>query len=338
MTEPAPPFAKLSVLSGLWQGIWPKKPTFLPDQYPDLSGISAIVTGANTGIGYEVAKLLYGKNCDVIAVVRSELKGKEAREKILSEVNGSGGSIEVISGCDFLDLSTVKPAAEKIKAVLGDRPLGIIIHNAGLMAPNSNGTSKQGFEAMFSVNVLGPQLLQHFLDPLFLKKDAAIKRIVWVSSAAHLYGFKEYGINWDNPTFRDVPVNRRPHHQTLYGQSKAANVLQANAWAVKNQKAVDEISCVSVSCFPGVLYTQLVRDWGFLANKLMPLLTYGGVYGAYTELYSALSPDLTRKDQGAYTIPFGQIGEPRADIKAGMRNGSDLKLWDIAEDIISDYF
>lgn len=338
MTEPAPSFGKLSILSGLWYGMWPNKPRFLPDQYPDLAGTAAIVTGANTGIGYEVARLLYEKNCDVIAVVRSESKGLEARQKICSQVTNSKGTIDVVSGCDFLDMSTVKPAAEQIKDLLGEKPLSIIVHNAGLMAPNSNGTSKQGYEAMFSVNVLGPQLLQHFLDPLFLKEDCALKRIVWVSSAAHLYSFKEYGINWENPTFEGVPAKQRPHYQSLYGQSKAANILQANAWAVKNQKTVDEIGCVSVSCFPGILHTQLVRDWGLLANKLLPLFTYGGLYGAYTELYSVLSPELTREDQGAYIVPFGEIGEPRADIKVGMKNGSDVKLWDIVEKIIRDFY
>lgn len=326
------------MLSGLWQGMWPRKPTFLPEQYPDLTGISAVVTGANTGIGYEVVRLLYEKNCHVIAVVRAEEKGIAARDKILSEVTGSSGSVDVVSGCDFLDLSTVKPAGDRIKELLRGKPLGVIIHNAGLMAPNSEGTSKQGYEAMFSVNVLGPQLLQHFLDPLFLQKDTALKRIVWVSSGAHLYGFKEYGINWENPTFKDVPIGKRPHYQALYGQSKAANVLQANAWAAKNQKTVDATGCVSVSCFPGILHTELVRNWGFLTNKLMPLFTYGATHGAYSELYSALSPDLTTKDQGAYIVPFGEIGQPRADLQAGMANGSDVRLWETVESIIKPFF
>lgn len=338
MTEPAPPYSKLSVYSGLWYGLWPHKPSFLPDQYPDLTDKTAIVTGANAGIGYEVVKLLYQKNCNVIAVVRTESKGVEARKNILQEISGSKGTIEVVSGCDFLDLSTVKPVGEKIDILLKGKPLNLIVHNAGLMAPDSKGTSKQGYEAMFSVNVLGPQLLQHFLDPLFLKEDDTLKRIVWVSSGAHLYGFKEYGINWDNPTFEGVPISERPHHTVLYGQSKAANILQAKAWATKHEEFVKKTGCVSVSCFPGVLNTSLTRDWGFVTNKVLGWITYGGIYGAYSELYSVLSPDLTLKDEGAYIIPFGEVGEPRADIKVGLTNGSDLKLWDLVEGINAPFF
>lgn len=321
----------------MWQGFRPNKPTFLPEQYPDLTNKTAIVTGANTGIGFEVATLLYEKNCNVIAVVRNETKGLEARKKILAGAE-SKGSIDVVGGCDFMDLKTIKGAAKKITTLLGENPLSLIIHNAGLMAPNSDGTSEQGYEAMFSSNVLGPQLLQHFLDDAFLKKDSDLKRIVWVSSCAHLLGFKDYGINWDNPTFKDVPPEKRPSHTALYGQSKAANILQAKAWATQNKEKVAEIGCISVSCFPGVLNTQLARDWGYVTRKILSYVTYGGEYGAYSELFGALSPKLSVADQGAYIIPFGEVGEPRADIKVGLTNGTDLKLWNIVEDIIKPFF
>lgn len=337
MTEPAPYFSRLSTYSGIWQGIYPGKPAYLPQQYPDLTGKTAIVTGANTGIGFEVVKLLYEKNCNVIAVVRTESKGLEAREKILADVK-SKGTIGVIGGCDFMDLNTIKSAATKIINVLGDNSLNIIIHNAGLMAPNSDGTSEQGYEAMISSNVLGPQLLQHFLDDAFLKKDGDLKRIVWVSSCTHLMAFREYGINWENPTFKDVPIEKRPDHQTLYGQSKAANILQAKAWATKKADMVTDIGCVSVSCFPGILRTQLTRGWGSLTKRMISWMGYDSVYGAYSELFAALSPKLTTNDQGAYIIPFGQVGEPRTDVKAGLTNGTDLKMWDMVEDMIKPFF
>lgn len=336
MTEPAPSFSQLSLFSGMWQGIRPNKPAYLPEQYPDLTGKTAIVTGSNTGIGFDVTKLLYEKNCNVIAVVRTESKGQEARKKILEEIK-SQGSISVVGGCDFMDLRTIKSAAHKVIDTLGEKPLNIIIHNAGLMAPDNKGTSQQNYEAMFSSNVLGPQLLQNFLDDVFLKDDSNVKRIVWVSSAAHLMGFKEYGINWENPTFKDVPVEERPNHQTLYGQSKAANILQAKAWATKHKEEVERIGCVSVSCFPGILQTQLTRDWGYVSRKLISCICYPSVNGAYSELFGALSPTLTTRDQGAYIVPFGEIGEPRADIKAGLSNGSDLKLWDVVQDLIKPY-
>ncbi|AQZ15119.1 hypothetical protein BZL39_H04970 [Zygosaccharomyces parabailii] len=338
MIEPAPSYGRCAELLASKQALWPNKPTFLPEEYPDLSNKIAIVTGANTGIGFCVAKLLYEKNCNVVAVVRTESKGLEASAKIKEEVPSSKGSITVVSGCHFLDLTTVKRVGEEINNILGNKPLSIIIHNAGLMAPNNAGTSKQGYEAMFSVNALGPQLLQHFLDPLFLKKDDPLKRIVWVSSLAHYSGFKEYGINWENPTFEKVPIEERPGSQTLYGQSKAANILQAKAWASKHKDIVDNIGCVSVSCFPGILRTELLRDWGYVVDFISSHFFYGAVYGAYSELYAALYPKLTIKDQGAYICPFGEIREPRKDISVGLGNGADLKLWDFIQDKISPFF
>lgn len=338
MTEPAPQYSRSKVLTEYYRAFRPNKPTYLPEEYPDLTDKNAIVTGANTGIGFYVAKLLYEKNCNVIAVVRTEAKGLEASATIKKEIPSSKGSITVVSGCDFLDLTTVKQAGEAIKSVLGDKPLSIIIHNAGLMAPNSLGTSKQGYEAMFSVNVLGPQLLQHFQDPLFLVKDDPLKRIVWVSSLAHFSGFKEYGINWENPTFEGVPIGERPGDQTLYGQSKAANIFQAKAWASKHKEKVEEIGCVSVSCFPGILKTELLRDWGYVMKFISSHFFYEAIYGAYTELYAALNPKLTTKDQGAYIFPFGEIHDPRDDVKLGLTNGTDLKLWGFVQNKISSFY
>ncbi|EDO16518.1 hypothetical protein Kpol_513p34 [Vanderwaltozyma polyspora DSM 70294] len=338
MTEPAPSFSKIKTLYDMYYGFRPNKPTFLPEEYPDLTGKTAIVTGCNTGIGYFVMKLLYSKNCNVIAVVRTESKGIEAREKVLEEIKESSGSISVVGGCDLLDMTSIKSAAEKVKQTLGDKPLNIIIHNAGLMSSFNDGVSKQGIEAMFSTNVMGPQLLQHFLDPLFLKKDSDFKRIVWVSSVAHLVGFPQYGINWENPGFINEPLDKRPAYWTLYGQSKAANILQAKAWYTKNQKIADEIGCVSVSCYPGNLKSELSRDFGTISKFVIMSVCWDVIYGAYSELYAALSPDLTTKDQGAYVVPFGEVQDPRNDLKVGLTNGTDLKLFNMVEDMIKDYF
>ncbi|CCD25006.1 uncharacterized protein NDAI_0E01900 [Naumovozyma dairenensis CBS 421] len=338
MTEPAPPYSKLNVLCDIYYGFRPNKPTFLPQDYPDLTDKTAIVTGSNTGIGLQVVKLLYSKNCNVLSVVRTKSKGDAARDETIAEFPASKGSITVIGGCDYLDLTTVKPAASKIKDIIGDKPLNLIIHNAALMASVNTATSKQGYEAMFQTNVMGSQLLQHFLDPIFLKKDDDLKRIVWVSSGAHLLGFKEYGINWDDPTFENCTVEERPSANTLYGQSKAANIFQAKAWASKNKEKVDEIGCVSVSCYPGNLKTDLQRDWNGWLRILRRSLFWDGIYGAYSELYAALSPKLTTKDQGAYVVPFGEVRDPREDVKVGLTNGSDLKLWDWVNDKIKEFF
>lgn len=337
-TEPAPSYSKLRLLYEVYYGFRPSKPVFTPDDYPDLTNKIAIVTGSNTGIGLETVKQLYSKNCNVLMVVRTESKGVAAKDAILKEYPESKGSLIVIGGCDFCDLNLIKGAAQEIKEHVKDRPINIIIHNAGLMASYNNLTSEQGYELMFQTNVLGPQLLQHFLDPLFLKGDSPLKRIVWVSSGAHLLGPKEYGIFWNNPTFKDVPLKERPAAAVLYGQSKAGNIMQASAWAIKNKKLVDEIGCISTSCYPGNLNTDLQRDWNWLQKAIFGRLMWDGKYGAYSELYCALYPHLDSRDQGAYVCPFGEIHDPREDLKAALKNGTDLVFWDYVEELIQQYY
>ncbi|XDT05270.1 short chain dehydrogenase [Nakaseomyces glabratus] len=249
-TQPAPSYSKCYALKEIIYGFWATKVTYTPDKYPDLTGKTAVVTGCNTGVGKEAAKLLYQKNCNVIGVCRTESKGLEAAESIKQEIGNSKGSISVVSGCDFLDFTTVPQAGKRIQEILAGKPLNIIIHNAGLMSSSNAGTSKQGLEAMFQTNVMGPQLLQHYLDPVFLKEDdTSLKRIVWVSSGAHLLGPSQYGIFWENPGFDGVAIEKRPAATTLYGATKAANILQAKAWATRNKEMVDKIGCVSVSCY-----------------------------------------------------------------------------------------
>ena len=335
---PAPGYSKKKLLCDIYYGFRPNKPTFTPEDYPDLTGKTALVTGCNTGIGKHVVVLLYQKNCNIIGVVRTHEKGDAARDEIVNNNPESNGTITVVGGCDYLDLAKIPSVAENIKKVLDGKPLNIIVHNAGLMAPDNKGTSAQGYEAMFQTNVLGPQLLQHFLDPLFVKKDdTSLKRIVWVSSGAHLLAFNTYGINWEDPTFEKVAVSERPDNQTLYGQSKAANIYQAKAWYENHKEFCDEVDCVSVSCYPGNLRTDLQRGWG-LTMFFMKFLFWDGVYGAYSELFGALSPTLKAKDSGSYVVPFGEIQDPREDVKLGLTNGVYMKLWGLVEKKIKQYY
>lgn len=337
MTEPAPKYSKRKLLYDFYYGFRPNKPSFVPADYPDLLGKTAIVTGCNTGIGLHVIKLLYEKNCNVIGVVRTQSKGEAAREEVIKQFPDSKGAITIVSGCDFLDLNLIKEVGTKIKDAIGSKPLNIVIHNAGLMASVNTGTSKQNIEAMYQTNVLGPQLLQSFIDPLLLKDDSTLKRIVWVSSSAHLLSFPEYGINWEDPGCENMPISERPAAFRLYRQSKAANIMQASAWATKNKEMCEKLDCVSVSCYPGNLNTDLQRDWNWVLRKIFSFILWDAVYGAYSELYGALSPRLTTKDQGAYIVPFGEIQPPREDLQAALKNGTDIKFWDMVESKIKQY-
>lgn len=337
MNTPPPKTSFFYALKEAWYGFRPNSPKFLPDQYPNLLGKTAIITGISAGIGLEVASLLYAQDCHVIGLVRNLEKGECVRDKIIQANPNSKGRLTIIGKCDFCDLTTLKEVGDQVKKVVGNDTLNIIIHNAGLMSPYNHGTSTQGIEAMWSTNVMGPQLLQHFLDPLFLKEDDKLKRIVWVSSAAHFLSNSNYGIRWEDPGYVKCSIKQRDASSKLYGQSKAANIYQAKGWATVHKELVDKIGCISVSCYPGNLNTSLTRDWGGIQKMFLNLILSKPILGAYSELYGALSPDLTLKDQGAYIVPFGEVHDPREDVKAGLENEIYLKLWNLVEKDIEPF-
>ncbi|CAL9730756.1 hypothetical protein MOUN0_K03290 [Monosporozyma unispora] len=109
-------------------------------------------------------------------------------------------------------------------------------------------------------------------------------------------GPKEYGIFWDHSTFENVPVKERPWAPILYAQTKAANIFQASTWAAKNKNLVNEIGCVSTACYPGIVQNGLQRKWIWVQNYTLGWFLRDTKLGAYSELYGALSPDLTVKD------------------------------------------
>ncbi|KAL6942367.1 hypothetical protein ACO0QE_003541 [Hanseniaspora vineae] len=332
---PSPPkYSRIDFLCQNYQALRPYKPVYLPKDYPDLTNKIAIVTGMNTGIGYHVTKLLLAQNCEVYGLVRTESKGEEAKTKILKELGTTGkGSLTIVSGCELSDFAKVKEVGLKLQnEILKDKTINIIIHNAGLMSSlNNTSNEKEGIELMFATNVMGPQLLQNYLDPLFLKKDSDLKRIVWVSSLAHQNAPWPYGIHFEDPMYKDL--SKRPSSFDLYGQSKACNVLQAKAWATQNNAS--KYGIISTSCFPGILTTDLMRDFPSILQRLGKMLFYTPVYGAYSELFAALSPAIQK--QAEYVLPFGKIGKPRADIAAAMENGIDLKFWDFIQESLKEY-
>lgn len=93
-----------------------------------------------------------------------------------------------------------------------------------------------------------------------------------------------------------------------------------------------------MSSYPGNLRSDIVRDYTWITRDLAKILLYDCVYGAYNELFSVLSPEITLKDQGKYVGPFGEFRIPREDIEFGLTNGTDTKLWDYVEKKISWFF
>ncbi|KAI5953641.1 hypothetical protein KGF54_003013 [Candida jiufengensis] len=304
-------------------GFWPSKATFTEKDYPEFKDKVIIVTGGNTGVGYETVKSLAGSTKAKIYIFsRNKEKTLKAIEQIELEVAKEYKIKPIPIGfiqTDLGDLTSIKPAVNEFLSK--ESRLDLIILNAGVMMPPPGSKTKQGYELQLGTNVLGHFLLQRLLDPIFIKTSfnnpPGVSRIVWVASTAHQLA-PLGGIFWEDKNFDKVPYNSNTKMQ-LYGQSKAADILLAKAWPRFNP---DAKNVISTSLCPGYLQTELTRHSSAFELFLGKLLTWPRRNGAYTELYAAFSPNIKNGD---YSISFGEPSHVRKDLNS-IEAGD--KLWD----------
>ena len=313
MSYPTVPWRSCADWKQTLHGFWPGKPKYTESLYPELKDKVVIVTGGNTGVGYETVKSLAGSTKSRLYIFsRNKEKTLEAIKKIQLEIakeyNVTNREIKFIQ-IDLSDLTRIKPAVEEFLKL--ENRLDIIIHNAGVMTPPVGSETKQGYELQWGTNVLGPHLLQRLLDPLFIKTSetnpAGLSRIVWVASTAHM-ACPQGGIFWENIKFDNLKFSKNLQ-VTLYGQSKAGNIIQARTWSRKHGNP----NVISSSICPGYLDTELQRHLNPVERAVLSWLLSPRRYGAYTELYAALSPDV--KD-GTHAISFGNPAHIREDLKS----------------------
>lgn len=304
------------------QLIYPGKPKFVEEHYPDLTGKVYIVTGGCTGIGKEVTRRLLQKNAKVWIAARSQSKIDEAIAEFREEILGCNVDYFKV---DFSDLATIKPGVTKF--LDAEAELHGVVHNAGVMVPPSKSKTEQGYELQFGVNCIGPWLLQKFLDEKILRTaqtaPADTVRILWVSSAAQSLAPRNGGINYKD--IEDVD-NSRMFQWTFYGQSKAGNIYESLLWAKNHENS----NVLSLCCHPGVIRSELDRHSSFLEKLVVKFTGYDTSHGAYTELYAMLSPDLkASQDQGLFVIPWGTRGTIRKDIEDAARGekGEEFGNW-----------
>ena len=307
--------------------LWPSRPGFLPEDYPDLTGKIALVTGCNTGIGYESAKALLKQNATVIFANRNEEKTKAAIEKIKEELGSSILQNAIFVKTELDDLSSLKRTAETIKSK-GITKLHYTILNAGVMIPPKGSKTKQDYELQIGI-VFGHHLLQKFLTPLVLnavKKDFT-PRVAWLTSGAHFKSPPNGGIEWGS--FKDAS---KCDQIPSYGQSKAAVVYLAYSYGQLHKNVI------SLSVNPGLLDTDLSRSFPRMGQFIMKLVAHPTVYGSYTELFAALSPDVTLKDSGRYIGPWGQFRSIKDDVENGFTDGTAQKFWESADEAVNKYY
>ncbi|KAH8819442.1 short-chain dehydrogenase [Xylogone sp. PMI_703] len=326
----------LPPLSSIWTQIRPPKPGFTEDHLTDLLGKVYIVTGSNTGLGKELAQILYSKNAKVYIAARSEEKAKAAIEELQKASPSSKGQL-IFLHLDLNDLTTIKASVQEFLSK--ENKLHVLFNNAGVMAPPPGSKTAQGYEMQLGVNNIGTFMFTKLLTPI-LVSTAKVEppntvRVVWVSSSAADGTSPKGGVILDN---LDYHVDKMAMYK--YSISKAGNYLHAVEFA-KRHKA-DGI--ISNALNPGNLSTNLVRYQSALVKFILKLLLqYPAINGAYTELFAGLSPDITIEKSGEWIIPFGRTLPMRKDVVESTKTkeeggtGVGLKFWEWTEEQITPY-
>lgn len=226
--------------------------SFTAKDVPDQTGKTIVITGANTGLGLETARVLAGKNARVIIACRSKEKAEQARRDILADHSGADVTIVEL---DLSNLASVEKAAAELNK---ESRLDVLINNAGIMIPPYELTA-DGFESQFGVNHLGPfALTGRLLDKLRATPNA---RIVSTASIAH---------NRGKIHFDDINAENGYNAMGRYGQSKIANLYFAYELQRRLTAAGD--TTLSVAAHPGIAATELLRYTPRPLVVLAPLL------------------------------------------------------------------
>ncbi|MFF7751276.1 oxidoreductase [Streptomyces sp. NPDC007971] len=245
---------------------------------PDQTGRLAVVTGANSGLGYVTARELARRGARVVLACRSEARGRDAGDKLVAQVPGARVEVERL---DLGDLGSVRAFARRVTY---DR-LDLLVNNAGVMAP-PYGTTADGFETQFGVNHLGHFALTGLLLPRLLAAPGA--RVVTVSSVLHALA----GIDPD-----DLNSEYRYRRWTAYARSKTANLLFTHELA--RRLVAHGADVVAAAAHPGYAATNLQtagpRAEGRRGAELLMelgnrLFAQPAEAGALPTLYAATAP------------------------------------------------
>ena len=291
-----------------------------PDLLPDLTGKTYVITGANSGIGFEAAKYLGAAGADIVMVCRSPAKAKPAQKSLAGQIKGKVDLVQM----DLSDLSSVRKAAAEIRE--GYSKIDGLINNAGIMQPPQSKTV-DGFDLQMASNHLG-----HFLwSGLLLDKvEAAEGRIVVVSSIAHKFG----GLYLED--FMS-DLNHSPTR--AYNHSKLANLMFA--FELDRRLAANGSKAICIACHPGFSSTELgsTGPKGLLkmVYKLTgPLIAQPSTKGAIPTVLAAAGVEARR---GGYYGPKrmaesrGPVGDAIVDDHA-LDQAKQTALWEKSEELV----
>jgi NAD(P)-dependent dehydrogenase (short-subunit alcohol dehydrogenase family) len=288
---------------------------------PDQTGRTAVVTGANSGLGLVTARELARAGASVVLGCRDSDKGASALERIQAEAPGAQVSLAQL---DLGSLASVKDFAEEFRSA--HEGLELLVNNAGVMAPPRRVTS-DGFELQFGTNHLGHFALTARLIEAMEGRDDA--RVVAVSSNAHKFG----RINFD-----DLQSERHYNRWRAYGQSKLADLMTALELDRRLRTAGSTVK--SLAAHPGYAATNLQTAAPPLLDRTVMTVTnrlfaQSAEAGALCLLYAATEPGL---GGGIYVGPDG-LGEgrghpqPVSPSRAAYNEQVAARLWAASEQL-----
>jgi NAD(P)-dependent dehydrogenase (short-subunit alcohol dehydrogenase family) len=287
---------------------------------PDQTGRTAVITGANTGLGFETAAALAAKGASVVLAVRNLDKGKEAARRIKQATPGAQVQLQEL---DLSSLDSIRAAADELRS--NHESIDLLINNAGVMfTPKS--TTKDGFELQFGTNHLGHFALTNLLLDRVLAATGS--RIVTVSSQGHRF---VRGIRFD-----DLQADRSYRRVGAYGQAKLANLL----FTYELQRRLTGTNTIAVAAHPGGSKTELTRNLPPLvaaATRLAEPLFQSADMGALPTLRAATDPGVLG---GQYFGPDGfaeQRGHPKVVASSVASHDTDAqrRLWAVSEELTS---
>ncbi|MPZ67822.1 MAG: SDR family NAD(P)-dependent oxidoreductase [Pseudonocardiaceae bacterium] len=307
------------------------------EDIPDQTGRTALVTGANSGLGYQTATILAQRGAHVLLGCRDPERGREAAERVRTEaaggllgqgrpINAGRQATEIV--LDLADLGSVRKAAAEARERTAGR-IDILVNNAGVMATPPRRTA-DGFELQLGTNHLGHAALTWLLAPA-LPPGA---RVVTVSSLAHRGG----GLDLD-----DLHFDRRRYNPvTAYSASKLANLL----FALELDRCAGAAGrdLVSVAAHPGLTDTELAANSARMRSRLIApavaaankLITQGVVAGTLPQLYAATAPDVRGGEYfGPMWLGETRGGPARAAISAAARDPATARLlWEHTAELV----
>ncbi len=290
------------------------------DQLPDLTGKLYVITGGNSGIGYEAAKHLGKVGADIVLACRSLAKAEDAAKTLRTHIRGNVDVVQL----DLSDLSSVRKAAKEIR---GKYPkIDALINNAGIMQTPEQRTA-DGFEMQFGTNHLGHFLLSGLLIDLV---EAAAGRVVTQSSIAHLSG---------EIRFDDLMRRKAYSPMDAYTQSKGANLMFA--LELDRRLLASGSKAISIACHPGYTNTNLQSTgptgfFNFLYKFTNPLMAQSPPDGALPTVLAAAGTEAKR---GGYYGPqkMGGMRGPVGDAKVAsyiFNEATAKRLWDESEKLV----